>query len=528
MAPASAVARRAFADARVRTISFALLFCLSVLAQVAGYRQAYPTAADRAQFARSFGDNDAVRLLYGTPHDLLTVGGYAAWRAGGILVVFAAVWALLGAVRAMRADEEAGRAELMLAGVVSRRAAYGAQLAAIGTGALVLWAAAWLGLLVGGLEAGASAYLALAIVSPVPVFAGVGALASQIAPTRRMATGLATAVLGIAFALRAVADSSGGIGWLRWATPLGWAEELRPFTGARPLALLVPVLAGGALLLAGGALAARRDVGRGLVAGRDSAPPRLRGLGSPAALAARDGRGVLAAWAAGVGSFAFLLGVLSDSVASGLSDSLRRQFEKLGSDSIATASGYLGFTFVFFVLAVSLFACMQVAALRREEADERLETLLALPVARRVWLAGRLLVAVAGVGALALTAGVLAWAGAATQRAGVSLADMLAAGANCLPAALLFLGLGVLAFAVAPRASAGIAYGLVGVAFLWNLFGALLGAPGWLLALSPFHDVGLLPGEPFDAVGAGAMLGLAAAVTAVAVRAFERRDLTGG
>ena len=174
MSAAGAIARRAFADARVRTISFALLFVFSTYAQVTGYRSAYPTLADRAVFARSFGDNGAVRLLYGTPHDLLSVGGYVAWRAGGTLAVFTALWALLGAVRAMRADEEAGRAELVLSGVVSRRAAYGAQLAAIAAGGVVLWLALFAGLAAGKLDVGGAAYLALALVTPIPVFAGSG------------------------------------------------------------------------------------------------------------------------------------------------------------------------------------------------------------------------------------------------------------------------------------------------------------------------------------------------------------------
>ena len=64
----------------------------------------------------------------------------------------------------------------------------------------------------------------------------------------------------------------------------------------------------------------------------------------------------------------------------------------------------------------------------------------------------------------------------------VSLATMIGAGANCLPPAVLFLGLAALAYAAIPRAAAGISYGLVAVAFLWQLFGALLGALGaiWL------------------------------------------------
>ena len=51
--------------------------------------------------------------------------------------------------------------------------------------------------------------------------------------------------------------------------------------------------------------------------------------------------------------------------------------------------------FIFFILAVSLFVCAQIGAARQEEADERLETLLALPVGRSGWLGGRLLLAVA-------------------------------------------------------------------------------------------------------------------------------------
>jgi ABC-2 type transport system permease protein len=104
---------------------------------------------------------------------------------------------------------------------------------------------------------------------------------------------------------------------------------------------------------------------------------------------------------------------------------------------------------------------------------------------------------------------------------------MLEAGANCVPAALVFLGAGALALAVLPRVGTAIAYGLVGVAFLWDTIGALVGAPGWLLALSPFHDLGLVPAEPLKPVGAAAMLALAALTAAAAVREFARRDLPG-
>ena len=47
-----------------------------------------------------------------------------------------------------------------------------------------------------------------------------------------------------------IADTATGAGWLRWATPLGWAELLRPFAGAQPLVLLAPLLMSALLLAA--------------------------------------------------------------------------------------------------------------------------------------------------------------------------------------------------------------------------------------------------------------------------------------
>ena len=527
MSAASAIARRAFADGRIRTLSFALLFAAVTAMNAAAYRHSYPTTADRLTFIKSFAEDKSIRLFYGTPHDLLTVGGYTAWRAGGITTIFAAMWGLLAAVRALRTEEDAGRQELVLAGAVTRRTAFLAALAAIAAGIVILWLGLLIGLVAAGLPAGGSSYLALAVVTVVPVFVGISALASQIAPSRRIALELGSAVLALTFVLRVVADTS-SLGWLRWATPLGWAEELRPFAGPRPWVLLLPLAASALLLALAASISFGRDVGSGLLRARDSAEPRFDLLGSPMALALRDERASLVGWVLGTGAFAFILGIISSSISSAnLPESLQRQLEKFGAEAILTPAGYLGFTFLFFVFLACLFACSQIAAARREEAEQQLETLLALPVSRRSWLAGRLLLAVAGAAAIALTAGLLAWAGAASQGADVTLPQMLAAGANCLPAVLLFLGLGALAFAVVPRASAGIAYGLTSLAFLWDLFGAVLGAPTWLLDLSPFRHIGLVPAQPFREVAAAAMLAAAAAAALVAVRVFGRRDLVG-
>ena len=182
-------------------------------------------------------------------------------------------------------------------------------------------------------------------------------------------------------------------------------------------------------------------------------------------------------------------------------------------------------TFFFVMLAVSLFACAQVGTARREEAGQQLETLLALPVSRVRWLGGRLLIAACGITLISLTSGLLTWAGAASGGAGITLPRALEAGANCLPVAALFLGLAALAYAVTPRASAAISYGIVTVTFLWQAVGALLGAPAWLVDLTPFAHVGLVPAQPFRAADAAVMAGLGLAAALAALAAFRRRDL---
>jgi ABC-2 type transport system permease protein len=522
------LARRSFRDARVRTVAFAYLFAVYAYIQPVGYRHSYPALADRLGFVHSFADNDALRLFYGYPYDPLTVGGYSAWRVGGTLAIVAAIFGLLAAVRALRTEEDTGRMELVLAGPVKRRTTYLSAMAAIAAGILLLWLAEFAGFVAGGLPAGGSAYLALATISVVPVYVGVGALVSQLAPTRRVALELGGAIVGLSLLLRVVADTSAGAGWLRWATPLGWAEELRPFTAPQPLPLLLSVTASLLCLGAASRIGDRRDIGTGLIPARDTAAPRLRLLSSPTAQALRSERGGLIVWLSSVAAFAFILGMVSASISgAGISESVRKEIAKLGSGSIDTPTGYLAFLFIFFVLAVSLFVCGQVGAARQEEADEQLETLLSQPVERRDWLGGRLLLATGGAVTISVVAGLLTWAGAASQGVSVSLPRMLEAGANCLPVALLFLGVAALAYAITPRASAPIAYGLVTVAFLWQLSGSVLGAPKWLLDVTPFAHVGLVPAQPFRATAAVVMLALAALASLAALWAFRRRDLVG-
>jgi polyether ionophore transport system permease protein len=520
--------RRYLRDARTRLIGFTYAFAAVSYLQPVAYRHAYPTLAARLHFAHSFAHNKAVVLFYGKAYDLLTVGGYSAWRVGGTLTIFAAVFGFLAGVRALRAEEDSGRAEILLALPIHRRTTFSASMSAIAAGTAVLWLAAFGGFVVGGLPTDGSMYLALSIASVIPVFAGVGALVSQVASSKRIALELGGAMVGVFFLLRVIADTSSSAGWLRWLTPLGWAEELRPFTGAHPAVLLLPGLASAALLLASLRIASRRDVGSGLLPAHDATKRRLYLLSSSTAQALRGELGSLTAWVLGLGALGLVIGIVSKSVSSlGISTRIERALQKVGAGSVLTPKGYISFSFTFFVLAISLLAVSQIAAARHEESQGRLETLLSGPVSRARWLGGRLALGAGACAVAALAAALLTWVGAVSQGVPLGLAPMFEAAANCLPVALVFLGLAALAFGLIPRAGTAIGYGTVTALYLWQVLGPLLGVPHWLAKATPFAHVGLVPERAMELVPAGVMLGIAVVLGAAAMLAFNRRDLTG-
>jgi polyether ionophore transport system permease protein len=301
---------------------------------------------------------------------------------------------------------------------------------------------------------------------------------------------------------------------------------MRPYTCSHALVTVLPLIVTGLLAWLTARLASARDIGTGVFPSRDTASANLRLLSSPGAHSLREERGTLIAWLIGSGSFALVLGVVSSGITPAtIPQGFRREIAKLGSGSIATPTGYVSFVFIIFVLAFSLFACAQVAAARAEEADQRLETLLAHPVGRARWLVSRLLIAVGAAAAMAATSGVLAWVGAVSQSVRISLADTLGAGANTLPATLLFLGIAALAYAAVPRAGAALSYVLVAVTFVWYLLADLIGAPAWLAKLTPFAHVGLVPVQQFRPLDAAVMvlIGLLAALAALGL--LRRRDL---
>ena len=154
-----------------------------------------------------------------------------------------------------------------------------------------------------------------------------------------------------------------------------------------------------------------------------------------------------------------VMGSVAKSAASASADSeaAREAVARLSGSSVSAAA-FLGVAFVIAAAMLAFAAAGQIAAARGEEAAGYLDHLLVRPVARWRWLAGRVVVAAALVLVAGLVAGVAAWAGAATQGAGVGIGQLVEAGFNVAPPALFVLGIELPV--VRPVAAAGCAGGL--------------------------------------------------------------------
>ncbi|HKQ01175.1 MAG TPA: ABC transporter permease, partial [Actinomycetes bacterium] len=241
------------------------------LSQAASIVSLYPTQADLDRLARTaggIGANPAVVALQGPAYDASTYGGATAWQVVTPWVLLIGLMSILLVTRHTRQEEETGRAELVSAAAVGRHAWLASGLLYVLAVNVVLAAFTALGFVATGLPAAGSVTLAAACALNGLVFAGVAAITVQLTEYPRPANGIALAVLGAAFLLRAIGDTASGLSWLSWLSPIGWAERFRPFAGERWAVLVLPVALLAVLIAAAAALLVRRDLGAGVMATR--------------------------------------------------------------------------------------------------------------------------------------------------------------------------------------------------------------------------------------------------------------------
>lgn len=456
-------------------------------------------------------------------------GALATWSSSDMLWMYGLV-SMLIVIRHTRADEEAGRRELLVVTVVGRHAGLVAALVVTLAGNLVLAVVTAAGQIAQRLPAAGSLAIGLELAAVGWTFAAVRAVVAQLTESAAAARGIGGVVLGGAFVLRAVGDVisvDDGPPWLSWLSPLGWANEIRPFAGERWWLLGLFALLVAALTAAAVALSARRDVGAGLVRpglGAARATPWLRG---PLALAWRLQRGPLLGWVGGLVVLAGVFAGAAESAGEVFADSeqLRGMFERLGGRAGASDVILAG-TFSILGIIAGGYAVQAGLRLRTEEEQLRAKPVLVTGTARLRWVASHLAFSLLGPAAALAAAGLVAGLvyGFSVDDVAGQVPRLLGAAMVQLIGVWVLTGIVVTLFGLMPRLVP--AAWAAWVAFLvLLLLDAFDGVSQSLLNLSPFTHPPKLPGGPPDTTPLGLVLGTAAALVVVGLLGFRRRDV---
>ena len=498
-------------------------FVVIALFTTSSIDELYPTRADREALAATIVDNPAISAVRGSPRALDTLGGLVTFQIGVLFSVFVALISLLLVVRHTRGDEEAGRAELVLSTATGRYAPTTAALLVVAGADLLIAAGVSLGLIAYGLPVAGSLGLGVWFGAVGLVFAAVAAVSAQLSPNARTASGIALSVLGASYALRAGGDA--GADALSWLSPIGWAQQARPFADERWWPLVLLFTATIALIALAYRLLARRDHGAGLLPERPGPPTAAPALGRPLGLALRLQRGTLIAWSVGLG----LLGIVYGAVAEGVedllkdNDQLREILARAGG--VELVDSFYASSLLILALIGTGFTIQSTLRARGEETAGRAAVVLATATSRKSFAGSHLAVALAG-------SVVLLGAGGLGEGIGVLLSTgdvgelprLVAASLAHLPAMWVLGGIAALVFGFAPRAVM-LVWGTFALCFFLAMFGELLDVPGWLINVSPYSHIPDVPATDLTLAPLISLTLIAAALIAAGLAAFRHRDL---
>jgi ABC-2 type transport system permease protein len=512
------------------------VWTLSVVAFYAYFAVALDAMGPEALAGRALVMETPAGIVMGGPGygiENYTVGVAIANEGITWVVLALGIMSVLHVVRHTRAEEESSRSELVRAAPVGRHAPAVAAIVTLFVVNAVIAVASALALYGASGEAmplvdsfGLTVGSGLAAM----VFGAVAVVACQITEHGRGATGIGLAAYGLALVLRSAGDIQERHGsLLSWLSPIGWAQQMRPFVDLRWWPAALSVVAILVLLALGAVLASRRDFGGGLVASRGGRADASAGLRSPLALVWRQQRSAFGWTALGMALMWYASGTLLPEIlemgVSGAADNEMFQAVFGGTDPAVFRDGFLSAMMLFAALACAAYAIVMSGRAKAEETAGRAEVLLALAVSRARWFGAHLVVVGLSTVVLMAVSVYAMWAGAV--QVGMD-EPGLAAYTDVFwtysVALLVYLGLAAALYAWVPR-FASATWLLLVYSFVVGMFGAVFDLPEGAEAISPLDWIPAGFGEAPETAG---MVGLGAVVAvlfALAFAGFRRRDL---
>jgi ABC-2 type transport system permease protein len=517
----------------VRMLVWVLVLAGLIAIVIVSQRATFPTQADRTAYA-AIANTPAVAALTGLPYAAGSLGGILnikIWMTDAIALSFAIIFLV---TRNGRAEEETGRIEFLRAGVIGRHAYTLANWLVMAAFSVITGLACAGAAIAEGLPAYGALVMGASFTGVGLVFLGIAALAGQLAQTSRGANGLASAVLGVAYLLRAGGDltAKGTVpGGLSWASPIGWGQAMRSYgeNNWAPFVLLVGVAV--VLCAISLRLEATRDVGAGLLPDRPGPRAASGFTQTPFGLTLRLQRGSIIGWALGIIVGGLFFGKVATAMSSLLSGHDTANITKafLGGISGNVLKGLMGYFTMADALLVAAFVLQSAATIHAEEADGSLELQWTGVLSRIRWAASRM--AVPALVSLVLLA-ISGYAEGAAYGAAINdptqAIHYLGASVAYWPTMLLVIGFVVLCAACVPRVSSSVTWAVYGVTVLISMFGDLFKLPKRISDNTPFTAIEHVTTGTFTALPLIVLTVLAIVFAVLGLLRLRARDaLTG-
>jgi len=533
--------RLALRSHRTGAIATAAIGALAGILNAVAYVQiAGANPADRAAFAHSMElMGKQLSYLLPQPVQLDTMGGYLAWRDLSVIAIVYPVWALLAATGAGRGDEEKGLTEAWLAAGVSRVRWLGVRAAAFVVVATVSLAVTLAATELGTVIANDPLPVRAVFAELLPLFAlavwafGVGLFVAQLVTARRVASVIGGIIVIALFTLNSSLRAGADPGAIKWLSPFYLFDRSAPLLAGGFVdvqAVLVSLALGTAFVGLSIWAFGRRDIGGGLIRSRAaSAHPRWRPagdplLGLPVLALVQQQRGWILGWGVAMAILAYFLSSLARTIVDGFADipAMQVYLQRAGIGGYADVVGVIWFSTA--LLLIAIFVVVQVNGWAADDAEGRLEIMLASG-------ASRVRIVVERIAALLIAAGIIA----AVSSAGVYVASkafdiavpldrLTVATALVLPVVFALGSIGHALVGWRPRLAVVLLAAVAVLSYFTLQFAPLFSLPDWVSRTSFFVLYGT-PMTSVDWAGAATLMGMGIVGTAAALSALRRRDI---
>jgi ABC-2 type transport system permease protein len=202
-----------------------------------------------------------------------------------------------------------------------------------------------------------------------------------------------------------------------------------------------------------------------------------------------------------------------------------RLLNRWGYGSMITVKGFVAEIGVIMALALSFLVVTLLTMVSADNLQGRLEVPFASGTGRVKWLSANLAATSLGLLVVALVSGVAMWAGVEFSGSTIALSVTLKGMLNSVSVAPLIVGVAT-AFAVwLPRLAFTAMAVLLSLCYVISMLGPILHWPTWLLDVSPFHFLHLVPSQGPNWGATTMFLLIGSALTTVASIGFARGDL---